>query len=351
MAERLTYEFIKASFEREGYKLLSKDYTHSKHKLESLCPNGHLYEVSANHWLSLGSRCKTCDRTKGPNIDLVRASFSSEGYTLLSDEYNGNKVKLHYKCPVGHRHSITWGHWNTSKARCPYCSGKMKYKIEDVRPHFEVVGYTLLSKEYESINSRLEFICDKGHRNTTSFAMIKNGHICSICANNVKRDLSYIREAMLSKGYTLLSEVYDNNKSVLEVMCNKGHTFRTKWNSWKSGRRCPVCKGINISINRTGPGHPNWQGGKSFEVYCSEWKDKEYKKEIKERDGQICINPYCSKTDKVLSIHHVDYNKKNCRPNNLITVCRSCNAKANYDREWHMAWYRALLKNRYGYRY
>ena len=29
--------------------------------------------------------------------------------------------------------------------------------------------------------------------------------------------------------------------------------------------------------------------------------------------------------------YHINYNKKDCRPKNLITLCRSCNARANFN--------------------
>lgn len=351
MINRPTYSHIKESFEKEGYTLLSTEYINSKSKLLSLCSNGHKYEVSWNHWSSLGSRCKACYNNSSVNIEQVKFSFEEEGYILLSTEYFNNNTKLDYICPSGHIHSVTWGHWNTSKSRCPYCSNNMKHTIGEVRDILNRHSYTLLSSTYINNKSKIRYMCDKGHVNESTFEVLKGGHKCPYCANNVRLDISYIRDCMLVEGYELLSEHYKNNKTSLMVVCNRGHEYSTRWDSWSAGRRCPKCKGINISINRSGPAHPNWQGGKSFEIYCSEWKDKEYKKEIRERDGQICINPYCSKTDKRLSIHHIDYNKKNCRPSNLITVCGSCNAKANYDREWHTAWYRAILRNRYGYKY
>ncbi len=48
-----------------------------------------------------------------------------------------------------------------------------------------------------------------------------------------------------------------------------------------------------------------------------------------------------------LVIQHIDYNKKNCKLSNLITVCSSCNGKANGNREWHTAWYKAIIHRRY----
>jgi len=87
------------------------------------------------------------------------------------------------------------------------------------------------------------------------------------------------------------------------------------------------------------------------EPYCDIWLDKEYKDSIKKRDGNTCINPVCYKTTDKLSVHHIDYNKKNCNPSNLVSVCVSCNAVANFNRGWHETWYQAIMHRRYGYNY
>jgi hypothetical protein len=96
--------------------------------------------------------------------------------------------------------------------------------------------------------------------------------------------------------------------------------------------------------------HPNWKGGVSFLPYCIDWT-KEYKEIIKHRDGYKCSNFLCynSPDENDLTIHHIDYNKLNCSMDNLITVCRSCNGKANKDREWHTSFYTELLKGRYNH--
>lgn len=108
-------------------------------------------------------------------------------------------------------------------------------------------------------------------------------------------------------------------------------------------------KKISISLKGkfVGPLNGNWNGGSSFEPYCEQWADQDYKESIKKRDGYKCLNPACNKTSKEICIHHIDYNKKNCHPLNLITVCISCNAKANKDRRWHKSWYQAIIERRY----
>ena len=70
-----------------------------------------------------------------------------------------------------------------------------------------------------------------------------------------------------------------------------------------------------------------WQGGKSFEIYPQEFK--KIKKKIYERDNYQCQFPYCIEIHNKLNAHHIDYNKKNNNPENLITLCINCHMKTN----------------------
>ncbi|MBC8485703.1 MAG: hypothetical protein H8D45_06650 [Bacteroidetes bacterium] len=111
-----------------------------------------------------------------------------------------------------------------------------------------------------------------------------------------------------------------------------------------------------ISITRIerevakGNKNPMWKGGISDDPYCNIWKDKEYKESIKERDGYQCMNPDCWKTSKNLRIHHIDYNKKNCDPWNLITLCVSCNVRANIKRKEWKYLYREIIYFNYNHK-
>lgn len=73
----------------------------------------------------------------------------------------------------------------------------------------------------------------------------------------------------------------------------------------------------------------NWNGGTSFEEYPREFN--EAKRQVRERDNHTC--QCCSRTraeeGQELSVHHIDYDKCNCADDNLITLCRRCNSKAN----------------------
>ncbi|MFA5025115.1 MAG: NUMOD3 domain-containing DNA-binding protein [Candidatus Shapirobacteria bacterium] len=97
-----------------------------------------------------------------------------------------------------------------------------------------------------------------------------------------------------------------------------------------------------------GENNPMWKGGISCEPYCTQWSDVEYKRWLKyERDRGKCQNPCCSGKFTLLCLHHINYDKKDCRPVNLITVCMSCNGVANGDREWWEAWYNEIIRRKY----
>ena len=108
-----------------------------------------------------------------------------------------------------------------------------------------------------------------------------------------------------------------------------------------------------IAIQFMGDNSSNWKGGIATDPYCGVWSDTDFKESIKERDEHVCQNPDCwGKCGHVpLNIHHIDFDKKNCHPQNLITVCASCNSRANINRTYWTIFYQAILSEKYGYVY
>lgn len=136
---------------------------------------------------------------------------------------------------------------------------------------------------------------------------------------------------------------YINNKNKITITCPiHGDFITSPRNHIKHAYSCPGCESERMS----GENSPNWKGGISCGSYCPIWSDKGYKDYIRERDNNVCQNPYCYNKSNRLSIHHIDYDKKNCHPSNLITVCDSCNSKANFDRIWHKKWYQTIMQKR-----
>jgi hypothetical protein len=42
---------------------------------------------------------------------------------------------------------------------------------------------------------------------------------------------------------------------------------------------------------------------------------------------------------KKLDVHHIDYDKKNGDPRNLVSLCKSCHIKTNYNREYWIEYF------------
>jgi len=103
----------------------------------------------------------------------------------------------------------------------------------------------------------------------------------------------------------------------------------------------------NPMWGKTGAKHPRWLGGTSREPYGWEWND-ELREEVRRRDGykcQLCGVPQ-AECQKRLPVHHIDYNKKNSDPVNLVALCNSCNLKVNANREHWTGFFRAMVLRR-----
>lgn len=91
-----------------------------------------------------------------------------------------------------------------------------------------------------------------------------------------------------------------------------------------------VAKMENWLKGRTGENSPTWQGGISFEPYSPEF-NKKFKKHVRMLWANQC---FLYKKSEDLTVHHIDYNKKNTTIYNTVVLCRACNSKVNYNRTY-----------------
>lgn len=120
----------------------------------------------------------------------------------------------------------------------------------------------------------------------------------------------------------------------------KGNPIRSKSGNryWLGKKRSEdTRKKISKSLEgkNTKENHWNWQNGKSFEIYPEDWTDS-LKESIRERDRYVCqeCGIHQDELEEKLHVHHIDYDKKNLDPQNLISLCRSCHMKTNANREY-----------------
>jgi len=123
----------------------------------------------------------------------------------------------------------------------------------------------------------------------------------------------------------LMSKAHKGQHSSPATEFKKGKKSLSYW----KGKKRDVKTKQKISLNRKGKckgsEHPNWQGGKSFEIYPREfWEIRNF---IRERDNftcQICNN-------FGLEVHHKDCNKNNNNQDNLTILCKSCHMKLHWE--------------------
>ena len=131
---------------------------------------------------------------------------------------------------------------------------------------------------------------------------------------------------------------------------DKKHTLESRQKMrgripWNKGTSKKVKKGTGRGRNWKGEKNPHWNGGVSMEVYSLDWTEM-LRISIRERDNHICqeCGVHQDELDgwnKKLDVHHIDYDKKNCNPDNLIALCRNCHLKTNRNREYWIIYFKS----------
>ncbi|HEC64428.1 MAG TPA: HNH endonuclease [bacterium] len=131
------------------------------------------------------------------------------------------------------------------------------------------------------------------------------------------------------------------SQMMLRVWENEAHRNKQSEGMSKSG----VSEKISLGgAKRRGLNNGAWNGGTGCAPYSSIWGDSEFKESIKERDNFECKHSDCWGKSKILVLHHINYIKEDCNPDNLITLCNSCNMRVNVNREYWTEYFSDILK-------
>ncbi len=90
-----------------------------------------------------------------------------------------------------------------------------------------------------------------------------------------------------------------------------------------------------------------WRGGLSFEPYGLEFNNK-LRTFVRKRDNYLCQKCRIKENGINHGCHHIDYDKKNNKPENLITLCKSCHTKTNGNREYWQNYFIFSMQLRQG---
>lgn len=139
-----------------------------------------------------------------------------------------------------------------------------------------------------------------------------------------------------------------NDKSYyIWVACPKCN--QNRWQTKGHTKKSPFCR--ECSMKRAGAKHQGdkavqWLGGISFEPYGYEFNNT-LREQIRIRDNYTCQLCGTPQNGKKLSVHHIDYCKKNNYLSNLISLCpnkpNSCHSKTGHNRDYWMKYFTTIL--------
>jgi hypothetical protein len=202
--------------------------------------------------------------------------------------------------------------WN--KGKTGVYSEEMRKRMSDAKigQHYaQLGGHRNLGKIRSEETKRKISLSLKG-RHISSATEFKKGRIVSV---DTLKNMKIAQNKYIHNGMTGKKQSEETKLKMRGGIGQKGNHF------WRKRR------------SYIGDKNPNWQGGKSFEPYNIDWTET-LKRSIRERDHYTCQLNGEIQGDICFAVHHIDYNKKNCDPNNLITLCNRCHIKTNFNRAY-----------------
>lgn len=219
---------------------LSSFYKSNKDKYEWLCSKGHKWFSNWNN-IYKGNRCPECYGNKKYTLEYVKKFLEDNNFQLLTKEYKWTGSKLDVICPKGHRSFNTFKELKLA-LRCAECAGVKKHSFEFIKHFYKTRGYELLSEKYINVSSKLKIKCNKHHIFETTYYISKKGFGCPECSGNKKYTIEEVKEYIETQKYQLISNKYKNNRSKLDMICDVGHKIKMTYYAFKyEESRCISC--------------------------------------------------------------------------------------------------------------
>lgn len=190
--------------------------------------------------------------------------------------------------------------------------------------------------------------------------------------NSIKKNGKYVKCEMCKKEFYLAKWEIKKGRKYCSLKCqtegkknkkhsighskkisesNKGRIFseehRKKLSLINTGKKYTKETKEKIRQANLKEKNPNWKDGSSEYGYNRDWNDL-LKEAIRLRDNYVCQECGIHQDEligrfKKLDVHHIDYDKYNCDPDNLISLCRTCHMKTNFNREEWKKYFNNLI--------
>jgi len=224
---------IEKEFYREGYRVLSVFSNKGRTRIKYKCPNGHIHDMYYYNWRN-GYRCPSCAGNVKKSYVYIKKEVESEGYRLLSKQYTNNKSKLNLICPNNHIYKVSWYEWRRLGSRCPRCS-KTGESIQEDKLYKFISKYfkfkrrdrkLLLDKELDFVNDELKLAIEYCglYWHSTKFKKDNNYHLDKLekCLNKSYKLITIFEDEWVFKPRVVmykLRTVFGNTKKFLLDNC------------------------------------------------------------------------------------------------------------------------------------
>jgi len=228
-----------------------------------------------------------------------------------------------------------------------FCSNKCYYKFRIIKYRKSIKCFNckkIFKATQYYVNHHKKFFCSNKCYKKYSLKIVK----CLHCDKKIKVIRSYLklkRDTFCSKKckqlfkikkYTVFCAIC-RNKIILKPGVHVNHKYRL------CSKECYI---IFQSKRMKGKNNPAWIDGMSDDRYRKQYPlefNNNLRDFIRKRDQYKCQNENCGIPQKEcfrkLNCHHIDYNKKNNDPINLIALCEKDHTKSNYNRKYWQEYY------------
>ena len=188
------------------------------------------------------NRIRATKKTKH-TIEEMREFAQNKGGRCLSDKYINCDKKLVWKCDKSHIWEATPYSVIFSKnpTWCPVCGGSFILNIESMKQLAKEKDGECLSTVYTNNNTKLLWRCKSLHEWQATPASAKNGWWCPFCSGKAKRTIENMREIASTKGGECLSDKYTNLRTKLLWRCKEHHEWHAIPHHVIDGHWCPHC--------------------------------------------------------------------------------------------------------------
>lgn len=164
---------------------------------------------------------------------------SDYSYIRMLKDYGLNS-RIELKCPHCNRPYYTYFKNFKNGKRCSCTRIISESYIKDF---VEKEGYKFLYFiEFKNSKSRIYIECPNGHKYEVTFNPFKLGCRCKRClGDSLMYDYEFVKSTIESFGYKLISKTYKGVKCKLNIECPNGHLFHSTLDSFRNGRKCPIC--------------------------------------------------------------------------------------------------------------